>query len=73
MKKTSKISNFIISLVLVLVAVIFMGFIGDCWFEANDDVLIKDLLSGAYTGTPEAYNIQMLYPISFFFSIFTEL
>ena len=69
MKKTSKISNFIISLVLVLVAVIFMGFIGDCWFEANDDVLIKDLLSGAYTGTPEAYNIQMLYPISFFFSI----
>ncbi|RKM54263.1 hypothetical protein D6853_13615 [Butyrivibrio sp. X503] len=69
MKKTYKISNFIISLVLVLVAVLFMGFIGDYWFEANDDVLIKDLLSGAYTGAPEGHNIQMLYPISFFFSL----
>lgn len=34
------------------------------YYELNDDVLIKDILSGIYTGSPEAHNMQMLYPIS---------
>ncbi|MBR2122916.1 MAG: hypothetical protein IJ930_08355 [Lachnospiraceae bacterium] len=34
------------------------------WFDLNDDVLMKDILSGVYTGTPESRNIQMLYPVS---------
>ena len=33
-------------------------------FDLNDDVLMKDILSGAYTGVPESRNIQMLYPVS---------
>lgn len=36
----------------------------DFWFDLNDDVTMKELLSGGYTGVPEAHNIQMLYPIS---------
>ena len=70
MKKTKNTPNFIISLVLILIAVLFMGFIGDYYFDLNDDVLMKDMLSGAYTGAPEAHNIQMLYPISAFISMF---
>lgn len=70
MKKISIKSNFIYSLVLVLVVILFMGFVGDYFFDLNDDVLMKDLLSGAYTGTPEGHNIQMLYPISAVISLF---
>ena len=70
MKKTNITSNFIISIVLVLIAVLFMGYVGDYFFDLNDDVLMKDLLSGAYSGAPEAHNIQMLYPISAIISLF---
>nr|MCR4902109.1 hypothetical protein [Butyrivibrio sp.] len=38
-------------------------------FDLNDDVLMKDILSGSYTGDPESRNIQMLYLISAFISI----
>ena len=69
MKKTNITSNFIISIVLVLIAVLFMGYVGDYFFDLNDDVLMKDLLSGSYTGSPSAHNIQMLYPISLFISL----
>ena len=56
MKKTNITSNFIISIVLVLITVLFMGYVGDYFFDLNDDVLMKDLLSGAYSGAPEAHN-----------------
>ena len=39
------------------------------FFDLNDDVLMKDILSGVYTGTPEGRNIQMLFPISFLISL----
>lgn len=34
------------------------------YYDLNDDVMIRDILSGIYTGTPDAHNNQMLYPIS---------
>ena len=34
--------------------------------DLNDDVLMKDILSGAYTGVPDGHNIQMLYPLGAF-------
>ncbi len=40
----------------------------DFWYDLNDDVLIKDIISGIYTGTPDAHNNQMLYPISLLFA-----
>lgn len=42
----------------------------DYYYDLNDDVLIKDILAGVYTGTPEGNNIQMLFPISFIISLF---
>ena len=70
MKKISLRSNFIYSFVLVLVAILFMGYVGDYFFDLNDDVFIKDLISGAYTGSPEACNMQLLYPLSLVVSLF---
>ena len=41
----------------------------DFYYDLNDDVLIKDIVSGAYTGTPDAHSIQMLYPLSLLISL----
>lgn len=40
-----------------------MGLRYDHFYDLNDDVVMKDILSGRYTGTPEGHNIQMLYPL----------
>ncbi|MBQ9136012.1 MAG: hypothetical protein IJX66_07985, partial [Lachnospiraceae bacterium] len=55
-----------ISVLLYTVISIFF----DYYYDLNDDVLMKDILAGVYTGTPEGNNIQMLFPISFLISLF---
>jgi hypothetical protein len=42
----------------------------DFYYDLNDDTTIKDIISGAYTGTPSGYSIQMLYPLSWFVALF---
>ena len=56
--------NILIALAIALITwgIVAIGF--DFFYDLNDDVLIKDILSGAYTGTPSGYNNQMMYPIS---------
>lgn len=66
MKKSQKFMSIIVSAVAVLAVMVVTLMFGDYFFDLNDDVLMKDILSGAYTGTPEGHNIQMLYPISWF-------
>ena len=70
MKKKPFDMNCIASAVLTLLVLALVAFLGDFYFDLNDDVLMKDILSGAYTGVPEGHNIQMLYPISAFISLF---
>lgn len=53
----------------VLLCVV-IGIFFDYYYSLNDDVLMKDILAGVYTGTPEGRNIQMLFPISWFISLF---
>lgn len=61
--------NFIASAVLTLAVVAIAAYFGDFYFDLNDDVLMKDILSGAYTGLPQGHNIQMLYPVSAFIAL----
>ena len=70
MKKQAVKINFIVSVALTLSLVLLAGLFGDYYFDLNDDVTMKDILSGIYTGTPAGHNIQMLYPISAFISLF---
>ena len=51
-----------LSIALITWGIVAVGF--DFFYDLNDDVLIKDILSGAYTGTPSGYTNQMMYPIS---------
>lgn len=73
MAKTRKIDNFIVTALLVACTMLIAGLIGDYYYDLNDDVLIKDILSGSYTGVPEGNNIQMLYPIGAFISLLYRL
>lgn len=56
--------NILLALCIALITwgIVAVGF--DFFYDLNDDVLIKDILSGSYTGTPSGYNNQMMYPIS---------
>ncbi|NBH25871.1 hypothetical protein D3Z60_08670 [Lachnospiraceae bacterium] len=65
-----KYENWIIALAALAALVLFTGFKFDYFYDLNDDVLMKDILAGVYTGTPEGHNIQMLWPVSAFISLF---
>lgn len=49
--------------------VLFSAVNFDFYYDLNDDTMIKDILSGAYTGTPSGYCIQMLYPLAWFIAL----
>ena len=68
-----KHENFIGAALLILVILIVTGIRYDYYFDLNDDVLMKDILSGVYTGTPEGHNIQMLWLVSAFISVFYRI
>ncbi len=41
----------------------------DFYYDLNDDTVIKDILSGAYTGSPSGYCIQMMFPLSWLIAV----
>lgn len=45
----------------------------DFYYDLNDDTMIKDIVSGAYTGQPSGYCIQMLYPLSWCIALFYRI
>ena len=73
MKKRQISRNFITAFLITAVMALTVGLLFDFYFDLNDDVLMKDILSGAYTGTPAGHNIQMLYPVSALISLFYRL
>lgn len=71
--KMKQKENIIWALGLSIVLCIVLGVFFDYYYDLNDDVLMKDILAGVYTGTPESRNIQMLFPVSFFISLFYRM
>ncbi len=41
-------------------------------YDLNDDILIKDILSGVYTGEPDAHTMQLLYPLAWVLRLFYQ-
>lgn len=56
--------NWILALAVVILLGVCVGVFFDYYYDLNDDVLMKDILAGVYTGIPEGHNIQMHWPIS---------
>lgn len=58
-----KYENCILSLAMVLLLAVLLSVRFDFYYDLNDDVLIKDILSGVYSGTPDGHTMQLLYPL----------
>lgn len=58
-----KHENCILSLAMALILAGILAAHFDFYYDLNDDVLIKDILSGVYSGTPDGHTMQLLYPL----------
>lgn len=65
--------NNVLSMGMVIALFFIPALFFDFYYDLNDDVLLKDILSGAYSGSPDAHSIQMLYPLSFLISLLYRL
>ncbi|MDE7251051.1 MAG: hypothetical protein K2N82_14470, partial [Lachnospiraceae bacterium] len=72
-KRLGQWENWILALLAVLILGLLIGAFFDYYYDLNDDVLMKDILAGVYTGVPEGHNIQMLWPVSAFISLLYRL
>lgn len=69
MKERNKAFSLTISIILAVVVWGVMAFLYDFYYDMNDDVLIKDILSGVYTGRPDGHNMQMQFLLGCIFAI----
>ena len=72
-KRLAQWENWILAVLAVLILGLLIGVSFDYYYDLNDDVLMKDILAGVYTGVPEGHNIQMLWPVSAFISLLYRL
>ena len=68
-----KIGNILFSCFVVLGVYVAGAYFFDFFYDLNDDMVIKDILSGAYYGIPDGHTNQMLYPIGFLLSCIYRL
>lgn len=55
--------NWILPLLVVGISALLMGVVFDFYFDMNDDTMMRDIMSGIYSGTPDGHNMQTLYPL----------
>lgn len=64
MSKTGKsYENWILPLFIIGISALLMGVFFDFYFDLNDDTMMRDIMSGIYSGTPDGHNMQTLYPL----------
>lgn len=55
--------NCILTLAVIGASALLMVFLFDFYFDMNDDTMMRDIMSGVYSGTPDGHNMQTLYPL----------
>lgn len=55
--------NCILAFIVMGASALLMGFLFDFYFDMNDDTMMRDIMSGVYSGTPDGHNMQTLYPL----------
>lgn len=55
--------NCILALLIMAVNILLMGIFFDFFYDLNDDTMMLDIMSGAYSGVPDGHNMQTLYPL----------
>ncbi len=56
-----KNKNGIITMLIMAVNTLLMSLFFDFYYDLNDDVMMKNIMAGVYTGTPDGHNMQTLY------------
>ena len=64
-----KVQNRLLPLLVITVVFLVTGLCFDFYYELNDDVVIKDILSGAFSGMPDGHTNQLLYPLGWLISM----
>lgn len=64
-----KYENCIIAGLTIIVNLILLSICFDFYYDLNDDVMMKDIMAGVYTGTPDGHNMQTLYFLGAFISL----
>lgn len=58
-----KYENWMLTLIVMAINVLFMEILFDFYYDLNDDSLMHDIMSGVYSGIPDGHNMQTLYPL----------
>lgn len=61
--------NCIWLLVVLGISALVMGIVYDFYFDLNDDTMMRDIMAGIYSGTPDGHNMQTLYPLGAFLAL----
>lgn len=56
-----KYENGILAGIVVICNVILLGICFDIYYDLNDDMMMKDIMAGVYSGVPDGHNMQTLY------------
>ena len=59
-KGLKKYENCILTFVVVALNIAMMGICFDFYYDLNDDTMMKDIMSGVYSGMPDGHNMQTL-------------
>lgn len=68
-KGLRKYGNYILAFAVMAVNVIVMAVCFDFYYDLNDDTMMKDIMSGVYSGMPDGHNMQTLYPLGAFIAL----
>lgn len=63
MCKRRKYENWILPLFVMGISAFLMGILFDFYYDLNDDTMMRDIMSGVYSGIPDGHNMQTLYPL----------
>lgn len=61
--KKRRYENCILTFAVIGISALLMGFFFDFYYDMNDDTMMRDIMSGVYSGTPDGHNMQTLYPL----------
>lgn len=63
-----KVNNAMLALLVVVGIYVITGFAFDFFYDLNDDMVIKDILAGAYSGRADGHTNQLLYALGWVLS-----
>ncbi len=61
--RLKKYENYILTFAIMALNIAVMGICFDFYYDLNDDTMMKDIMSGVYSGIPDGHNMQTLYPL----------